>query len=224
MLFYLEQPAFTKSRTPAGGTSAALSLRSNVVGTYGSPTNAPSLYTRRSTENCPPPGEGSFYLLKLGSRVSDCYSASLLIGTPRGCFFYLEQPAFTKSRTPAGGTSAALSLRSNVVGTYGSPTNAPSLKCPLRGDQFPGDPRWLSGQAGTFFPLTAPPAGHKFVLNPCRKAHRSYSLFSIHYSLSTRPARRHTAPRHSPPHFPGTPENCSPQGQGASLFHGDMIK
>ena len=24
----------------------------------------------------------------------------------------------------------------------------------LRGDQFPGDPRWLSGQAGTFFPLT----------------------------------------------------------------------
>ena len=105
MLFYLEQPAFTKSRTPAGGTSAALSLRSNVVGTYGSPTNAPSLYTRRSTENCPPPGEGSFYLLKLGSRVSDCYSASLLIGTPRGCFFYLDQPAFTKSRTPAGGGS-----------------------------------------------------------------------------------------------------------------------
>ena len=26
---------------------------------------------------------------------------------------------------------------------------------PLRGDQFPDDPRWLSGQAGTFFPLTA---------------------------------------------------------------------
>ena len=28
---------------------------------------------------------------------------------------------------------------------------------PLRGDQFPGDPRWLSGQAGTFFPLTVLP-------------------------------------------------------------------
>ena len=26
---------------------------------------------------------------------------------------------------------------------------------PLRGDQFPDDPRWLSGQAGIFFPLTA---------------------------------------------------------------------
>ena len=25
---------------------------------------------------------------------------------------------------------------------------------PLRGDQFPGDPRWLSGYAGTFYPLT----------------------------------------------------------------------
>ena len=69
------------------------------------------------------------------------------------------------------------------------------LPPPLRGDQFPGDPRWLSGHAGTFFPLTAPPAGHKSVLNPCRKAHRNYSLFPIHYSLSTRPARRHIAPR-----------------------------
>ena len=26
-----------------------------------------------------------------------------------------------------------------------------------RGDQFPGDPRWLSGQAGIFFPLTVLP-------------------------------------------------------------------
>ena len=69
------------------------------------------------------------------------------------------------------------------------------LPPPLRGDQFPGDPRWLSGHTGTFFPLTAPPAGHKSVLNPCR----SYSLFSIHYSLSTRPARRHTAPRQTHP-------------------------
>ena len=35
--------------------------------------------------------------------------------------------------------------------------------------------------------------------NPCRKAHRSYSLFSIHYSLPTRPAWRHTAPRQTHP-------------------------
>ena len=69
-----------------------------------------------------------------------------------------------------------------------------------RGDQFPGVPRWLNGQAGAFFPLTAPPAGHKFVLNPCRRAaHRNYSLFPIHYSLPTRPAWRHTAPRQTHP-------------------------
>ena len=68
---------------------------------------------------------------------------------------------------------------------------------PLRGDQFPGDPRWLSGQAGTFFPLTAPPAGHKFVLNPCRKAHRSYSLFTILYSLVS--PRRNLTPRQTRP-------------------------
>ena len=28
---------------------------------------------------------------------------------------------------------------------------------PLRGDQFPGIPRWLSGHAGTFYPLTVLP-------------------------------------------------------------------
>ena len=123
-----------------------------------------------------------------------------------------------------------------------------------RGDQFPGDPRWLSGQTGPFFPLTAPPAGHKFVLNPCRRAaHRNYSLFPIHYSLSTRPAQRHTAPRqtHSTsrerqriaPHrgaltswarFLSRLRACGLGMSadferellpaGASLFHGDMIK
>ena len=58
----------------------------------------------------------------------------------------------------------------------------PSGLPPLRGNQFPGVPRWLSGQAGTFYPLTAPPVGNKSVLNPCRRAaHRNYSLFPIHY-------------------------------------------
>ena len=74
------------------------------------------------------------------------------------------------------------------------------LPPPLRGDQFSGDPRWLSGHASAFYPLTAPPAGHKFVLNPCRRAaHRNYSLFPIHYSLPTRSARRNPTPRHSHP-------------------------
>ena len=60
-------------------------------------------------------------------------------------------PGNARELLPAG------ALRSNVVGTYGSPTNAPSLKCPLRGDQFPGDPRWLSRQTSAFYPLTVLP-------------------------------------------------------------------
>ena len=129
----------------------------------------------------------------------------------------------------------------------------PSGLPPPAGDQFPGDPRWLSGQTGAFFPLTAPSAGHKFVLNPCRKAHRNYSLFPIHYSLSTRPARRHTAPRQSRPTSRERQRIAPRRGAltswarslsrlracefgmsadferellpaGASLFHGDMIK
>lgn len=90
---------------------------------------------------------------------------------------------------------------------------------PLRGDQFSGDPRWLSGYAGTFFPLTAPPAGHKFVLNPCRKAHRNYSLFPIHYSLFTCPARRHTAPRQTRP-LPGNARELLPAGALSPPGHG----
>ena len=39
-------------------------------------------------------------------------------------------PGNARELLPAG------ALRSNVAGTCGSPTNAPSLKCPLRGDQF----------------------------------------------------------------------------------------
>ncbi len=38
---------------------------------------------------------------------------------------------------------------------------------PLRGDQFPGDPRWLSGHAGTFYPLTVLPR-RNFILRQTR--------------------------------------------------------
>ena len=98
MLFYLEQAAFTKSRAPAGGTSAALSLRSNVVGTYGSPTNAPSLYTRTPiARELLPAGAGSFSFIQTYSRVPDCYSAPLPPGTPRGCFFIWSNRLLSKA-------------------------------------------------------------------------------------------------------------------------------
>lgn len=169
-----------------------------------------------------------------------------------------------------------------------------------RGDQFPGAPRWLSGYAGTFYPLTVLPrrnliprqthlfpgnarellpagaggsvpwrppvaeraGGHllpshspahrtKVSPNPCRKAHRNYSLFPILYSLVS--PRRNLTPRQTRP----TPRDCQGTAPrrgaltswarslsrlracglgmsadfvrellpaGASLFHGDMIK
>ena len=96
----------------------------------------------------------------------------------------------------------------------------PSGLPPPCGGQLPGVPRWLSGQAGTFFPLTTPPAGHKFVLNPCRKAHRSYSLFPIHYSLPTRSARRNLTPRQTRP-TPRERQRIAPRrGRGLPYFMG----
>ena len=44
---------------------------------------------------------------------------------PEGCFFFWWRTPSVGSRPPAGGTSVSLSLHSNVVGTCGSPTNAP---------------------------------------------------------------------------------------------------
>ena len=100
-------------------------------------------------------------------------------------------PGIAKELLPAG------ALRSNVVGTCGSPTNAPSLKCPLRGDQFrpPDESFSKSVPQGTPQLFTLP-----------------YSLFSSH---SLRPEESH-APAF-PPHFPGLPRNCSPQGRSHFL-------
>ena len=106
--------------------------------------------------------------------------------------------------------SASGSQKTAVTPLRGRAADAIRPAAPLRGDQFPGDPRWLSGHAGAFFPLTAPPAGHKFVLNPCRKAHRNYSLF-------TGLAKEESHAPANPPHYPGTPRNCSPQGRSHLL-------
>ena len=68
---------------------------------------------------------------------------------------------------------------------------------PLRGDQFPDDPRWLSGQAGAFCSLTAlsrrnhaPRQTHPASWERQRTAPRRGTpyLFTFHSSLFTRPA------------------------------------
>ena len=46
-------------------------------------------------------------------------------------------------------------------------------------------PRQQYGTAKRPFPRTVSPAGHRLILNPCRRAaHRNYSLFTLLYSLS----------------------------------------
>ena len=85
---------------------------------------------------------------------------------------------------------------------------------PLRGDQFPGDPRWLSGQAGTFFPLTAPPAGRKFFqIRAARHTATIHSsLFSIHWSRQggiSRPGKLTL--------LPGNARELLPAGAGESV-------
>ena len=69
-------------------------------------------------------------------------------------------------------------------------------------DQFPGSNAELQN---TLSPRTAPPAGHRLILNPCRKAAlRNSSLFSILSSLAQ--------PRPSPP--------TSREGQRTALRRG----
>ena len=69
------------------------------------PHNPPSLFTRTPiARELLPAGVGSFCLLKLCSRVSDCYSAPLPLGTSRGCFFIWSNRLLPKAgRLRAGG-------------------------------------------------------------------------------------------------------------------------
>ena len=96
----------------------------------------------------------------------------------------------------------------------------PSGLPPPAGGSVPWRPPMAERAGGHLFPRIAPPAGHKFVLNPCRKAHRNYSLFPIHYSLPTRSAWRNPTPQHSHP----TSRDCQGiaprRGRGLPYFMG----
>ena len=99
------------------------------------------------------------------------------------------------------------------------PTNAPSLKCPLRGDQFPGIPRWLSGHAGTFYPLTAPPAGRKFF--QMRAARHTATIHSSLFTILFPLAPPGGIPRPSiPTPLPGIAKELLPAGALSPPGHG----
>lgn len=89
----------------------------------------------------------------------------------------------------------------------------------LRGDQFPGDPRWLSGYAGTFFPLTASPAGRKFFqIRAARHTATIHSsLFTILFPLAPPGGIPHPG---SPAPLPGNARELLPAGALSPPGHG----
>ena len=74
---------------------------------------------------------------------------------------------------------------SPLLARFHAPTSRERQRTALsRGaeDQFPGS---NAGLQNALSPRTAPPAGHRLILNPCRRAaHQNSSLFTLLYSLS----------------------------------------
>ena len=82
----------------------------------------------------------------------------------------------------------------------------PQICAPVPADlNLPGSKK---APGGAFFCFVPPASPRQPFPNPChRAAHRNSSLFTILYSLFTRPTPAF------PSHFPGAPENRPPQGR-----------
>ena len=94
------------------------------------------------------------------------------------------------SKKPPGGASFCFVPPASPRQLFPRPTPAFPSHFPGAPESCPQQGRRISSPAAmrdckTPFPRTAPHAGHRLVLNPCRRAaHQNYSLFSILYSLS----------------------------------------
>lgn len=113
---------------------------------------------------------------------------------PRGAFFWFVPPASPRQPFPNPCRRAALqnyslfSILSSLAPPRPSPpTSREGQRTALR--RGGGSVPWQQcGTAKRPFPRTAPHAGHRLVLNLCRRAaHQNSSLFTILYSLFTRP-------------------------------------
>lgn len=173
-----------------------------MAGTCGSPTHAPSLfvipYSLRSKRTAPATGRGLepngapgfFFAPNLRPRSSRSEPSRIKEGTRKGAFFWLVPPASPRQPFPNPCRRAA--HQSSFL--FPLHSSRPGLPLPLPGsareplsaggaeDQFPGG---NAGLQNALSPRTAPHAGHRLILNPCRRAaYRNYSLFSILSSLS----------------------------------------
>lgn len=110
---------------------------------------------------------------------------------PRGAFFWLVPPASPRQPFPNPCRRAAHQNSSLFPIPSSLAQPRPSRPAPRERQRAAlsrgggSVPRRQCGTAKRPFPRTAPPAGHRLVLNPCRRAaHRNYSLFTLLYSLS----------------------------------------
>ena len=174
-----------------------------VAGTCGSPHTPPPFfvipYSLRSKRTAPATGRGLepgcapgfFFAPNQRSRSSRSEPSRIKEGTRKGAFFCFVPPASPRQPFPNPCRRAAhqnyslFSILSSLVPLRPSPpTPWERQRTALsRGaeDQFPGG---NAGLQNALSPRTAPHAGHRLILNPCRRAaHQNYSLFSILSSL-----------------------------------------
>lgn len=169
-----------------------------VAETCGSPTYTPSLfvipYSLRSKRTAPATGRGLepngapgfFFAPNQRPRSSRSEPSRIKEGIRKSAFFWFVPPASPRQPFPNPCRRAALrnySLFTCLAPAFPSHFPGAPASCSQQG-------RRISSPAAmrdckTPFPRTAPPAGHRLVLNLCRRAaHQNYSLFSILYSLS----------------------------------------
>lgn len=170
-----------------------------VAGTCGSPTHAPSLFCDtiqfaiETDRSCHRQRPGAGLCSGLFSLPQICAPVPAELNLPGSkkepgrvpsFALYHRLPQDSPSRTRAAERhtkalhSSLFSLHSPHSGLPvplpGSAREPPSAGAE---DQFPGS---NTGLQNAFSPRTAPPAGHRLILNPCRRAaHRNSSLFSI---------------------------------------------
>ena len=184
----------------ASGTSASLHVwQEPAVPPHTPPPFFVIPYSLRSKRTAPATGRGLepngapgfFFAPNLRSRSSRSEPSRIKEGTRKGAFFCFVPPASPRQPFPNPCRRAALrnyslfTIPSSLAPLRPSPpTSREGQRTALR--RGGGSVPWQQcGTAKRPFPRTAPHAGHRLVLNLCRRAAlRNYSLFTLLYSLS----------------------------------------
>lgn len=173
-----------------------------VAGTCGSPTHAPSLfvipYSLRSKRTAPATGRGlepngapGFFLCpKSAPPFQPIRTFPDQRRHPGGCLLLVCTTGFPKTAlpepVPQSGTPKLFPIPSSLVPPRPSrPASRERQRAALSRGRRISSPAAMRDCKTPFPPRTAPHAGHRLILNPCRRAAlQNYSLFSILYSLS----------------------------------------